>query len=71
VLAALGIGEKAGRLSDWQALALGVVQGATELPADLVVGTPDPAAVDGELDLPGGSRGVQQDVRLSLSTWGR
>jgi undecaprenyl-diphosphatase len=31
VLAALGIGEKAGRLSDWQALALGVVQGATEL----------------------------------------
>jgi undecaprenyl-diphosphatase len=31
VLAAMGIGEKAGRLSDWQALALGVVQGATEL----------------------------------------
>jgi undecaprenyl-diphosphatase len=31
VLAALGVGEKAGRLSDWQALALGVVQGATEL----------------------------------------
>ena len=31
VLAALGIGDKAGRLSDWQALALGVVQGATEL----------------------------------------
>src|SRR4249919_2723479 len=31
VLAALGVGEKSGRLSDWQALALGVVQGATEL----------------------------------------
>jgi undecaprenyl-diphosphatase len=31
VLAAFGVGEKAGRLSDWQALALGVVQGATEL----------------------------------------
>jgi undecaprenyl-diphosphatase len=31
LLAALGVGEKAGRLSDWQALALGVVQGATEL----------------------------------------
>jgi undecaprenyl-diphosphatase len=30
-LAAVGVGEKAGRLSDWQALALGVVQGATEL----------------------------------------
>lgn len=30
-LAALGVGEKAGRLSDWQALALGIVQGATEL----------------------------------------
>jgi hypothetical protein len=26
VLAALGVGEKAGRLSDWQALALGVVR---------------------------------------------
>lgn len=31
LLAALRVGEKAGRLSDWQALALGVVQGATEL----------------------------------------
>jgi undecaprenyl-diphosphatase len=31
VLAALRVGEKAGRLSDWQALVLGVVQGATEL----------------------------------------
>jgi undecaprenyl-diphosphatase len=31
VLAALGVGEKAGRLSDWQALVLGIVQGATEL----------------------------------------
>jgi undecaprenyl-diphosphatase len=31
LLAALGVGEQAGRLSDWQALALGVVQGATEL----------------------------------------
>ena len=31
VLAAAGVGEKAGRLSDWQALVLGVVQGATEL----------------------------------------
>ena len=31
MLAAIGVGEKAGRLSDWQALALGVVQGATEL----------------------------------------
>ena len=31
VLAALRFGEKAGRLSDWQALVLGVVQGATEL----------------------------------------
>lgn len=31
VLAALGVGETPGRLSDWQALALGVVQGATEL----------------------------------------
>jgi len=30
-LAAVGAGEAAGRLSDWQALALGVVQGATEL----------------------------------------
>jgi undecaprenyl-diphosphatase len=31
VLAAMRVGEKAGRLSDWQALVLGVVQGATEL----------------------------------------
>ena len=31
MLAALGVGEKSGRLSDWQALALGIVQGATEL----------------------------------------
>jgi undecaprenyl-diphosphatase len=30
-LAAARVGEKAGRLSDWQALVLGVVQGATEL----------------------------------------
>jgi undecaprenyl-diphosphatase len=31
VLAALRVGEKAGRLSDWQALVLGITQGATEL----------------------------------------
>jgi undecaprenyl-diphosphatase len=31
VLAALRVGEAAGRLSDWQALILGVTQGATEL----------------------------------------
>ena len=31
VLAALGVGEEPGRLSDWQALTLGVVQGLTEL----------------------------------------
>jgi undecaprenyl-diphosphatase len=31
ILAALRVGERAGRLSDWQALVLGVVQGATEL----------------------------------------
>ena len=31
VLAAIGVDEKAGRLSDWQALVLGIVQGATEL----------------------------------------
>jgi undecaprenyl-diphosphatase len=31
VLAALRVGEASGKLSDWQALALGVVQGATEL----------------------------------------
>jgi undecaprenyl-diphosphatase len=31
VLAALRVGEKPGRLSDWQALVLGIVQGATEL----------------------------------------
>jgi undecaprenyl-diphosphatase len=31
VLAAARVGEKSGRLSDWQALVLGVVQGATEL----------------------------------------
>jgi undecaprenyl-diphosphatase len=31
VLAALRVGETAGKLSDWQALTLGVVQGATEL----------------------------------------
>jgi undecaprenyl-diphosphatase len=31
VMAAFRIGEKPGRLSDWQALVLGVVQGATEL----------------------------------------
>ena len=31
VLAAAGVGEVAGALSDWQALALGAVQGATEL----------------------------------------
>jgi undecaprenyl-diphosphatase len=31
VLAAFRIGEKPGRLSDWQALVLGIVQGATEL----------------------------------------
>jgi undecaprenyl-diphosphatase len=31
VMAAFRIGEKPGRLSDWQALVLGIVQGATEL----------------------------------------
>jgi undecaprenyl-diphosphatase len=31
LMAALRIGEKPGRLSDWQALVLGIVQGATEL----------------------------------------
>jgi undecaprenyl-diphosphatase len=31
VLAAFRVGEKAGRLSDWQALILGITQGATEL----------------------------------------
>ena len=31
VLAALGVGEQSGKLSDWQAFTLGVVQGATEL----------------------------------------
>jgi undecaprenyl-diphosphatase len=31
VLAALGVGESPGKLSDWQALVLGIVQGATEL----------------------------------------
>ena len=31
VLAALRVGEEPGRLSDWQALVLGIVQGATEL----------------------------------------
>jgi undecaprenyl-diphosphatase len=31
ILAAFRVGERAGRLSDWQALVLGVVQGATEL----------------------------------------
>src|SRR6187551_2013405 len=31
VLAAIGIDQEPGRLSDWQALVLGVVQGATEL----------------------------------------
>jgi undecaprenyl-diphosphatase len=31
VLAALGVGEQPGKLSDWQAFTLGVVQGATEL----------------------------------------
>jgi undecaprenyl-diphosphatase len=31
VLAAAGVGEKAGRLTDWQAFTLGIVQGLTEL----------------------------------------
>ena len=31
VLAALRVGEAPGKLSDWQALVLGIVQGATEL----------------------------------------
>jgi undecaprenyl-diphosphatase len=31
VLAALGVGEEAGKLSDWQAFTLGIVQGFTEL----------------------------------------
>jgi hypothetical protein len=31
VLAALRVGESPGKLSDWQALVLGIVQGATEL----------------------------------------
>jgi undecaprenyl-diphosphatase len=31
LLAALGVGEQAGALSDWQALVLGIVQGLTEL----------------------------------------
>ena len=31
VLALAGVGEEAGKLSDWQAFALGVVQGLTEL----------------------------------------
>jgi undecaprenyl-diphosphatase len=31
VLAALGVGEKAGRLTNWQAFTLGIVQGLTEL----------------------------------------
>jgi len=34
VLAALRVGERAGRLSDWQALVLGVTQGVTELLQD-------------------------------------
>ena len=31
VLAALGVGEQAGKLTDWQAFTLGIVQGVTEL----------------------------------------
>ena len=31
VLAALGVGEQAGKLTDWQAFTLGIVQGLTEL----------------------------------------
>ena len=31
VLAAFGVGEQAGKLTDWQAFTLGVVQGLTEL----------------------------------------
>ena len=31
VLAAIGVGEQSGRLSDWQAFTLGIVQGLTEL----------------------------------------
>ena len=31
VLAALGVGEQAGRLTNWQAFTLGIVQGLTEL----------------------------------------
>jgi hypothetical protein len=31
ILAAADVGEKAGRLSDWQAFVLGVTQGLTEL----------------------------------------
>ncbi|HSS79814.1 MAG TPA: undecaprenyl-diphosphate phosphatase, partial [Gaiellaceae bacterium] len=31
ILSFAGVGEKAGRLSDWQAFVLGVTQGVTEL----------------------------------------
>ena len=63
VLAALGVDEKPGRLSDWQALVLGIVQGATELLPDLLVGASDPRPVGRRLDLPVEPRVVQQDLR--------
>ena len=32
ILAAIGVGEQPGKLTDWQAFTLGVVQGLTEKP---------------------------------------
>ena len=63
VLAALRVGERAGRLSDWQALVLGVTQGLTRAAADLVVGPPDPRPVARRLALPRGASRLQQDLR--------
>ena len=63
LLSLADVGEKAGRLSDWQAFVLGVTQGADRAAADLLVGPPDPRAVDRGLALPRGAPGLQQDLR--------
>ncbi len=63
VLAALRVGEQAGRLSDWQAPCTRRHPGRERAPADLLVRAPHPRPVDRELALPRGEPRLQQDLR--------
>ena len=63
VLAALRVGEQAGRLSDWQALRARSDAGLQRAPPDLVVRTSDPRPVARRLEVPRRASGFQQDLR--------